>query len=695
MGQLGGREFGISRIRGGLALEFGVGDLTASAAWPGKAETAMAREVQAKARLIRATQTQLPVPAAGEDAVGAIAHLPFVEHRRGDRRYATRDWRSGDAVSEERVTAAGALERLAVPGLDLGEVASLVARIEREAPPSRTVSIGLSSNVTVDLLKPYLRRQALLDGYRAVVHVGSYADHLGNLQRFSNAGVDVLLLLDFFDNLLPALEARAATLTQSELEALRTRVREETRLLLGQASTISRVYVCRMHRWSAPDAGGLHGKLDAVVEDFNRAIWEVAEPHPNVRILQLSEIVARLGWGRAFSARFYFRYRSPYSTAFFEELARQVSLTGRGAASYYYKVLVLDADNTLWGGIVGEDRPEDLRLGPHDYPGNVYWHAQQEFLALQRQGVLLCLCSKNNPADVEGLLSSHPHMVLHTEDFAVRQVNWDDKPSNLRRLAAALNLGLDSMVFLDDSAFECEAVRAQLPMVRTIQVPARLHEYPAALHQLKELFLAGGVSAESVAKTEQYRVRALSEAERSRFASREEYLASLGLRVEVHLNEQRAIPRIAELTQKSNQFNLTTRRYSEAQIRELMDSPDTAVFSIHVRDRFGDSGLTGVIILRFHADSLRVDSFLLSCRVIGRGVEFSVWNGLLEHAVVRGARKIEAEYVASAKNDQVRDFYDRLGLPRTVVEAKRQTYAADVASLRVPATPHIEVKHVL
>jgi FkbH-like protein len=231
-------------------------------------------------------------------------------------------------------------------------------------------------------------------------------------------------------------------------------------------------------------------------------------------------------------------------------------------------------------------------------------------------------------------------------------------------------------------------------MVRTIQVPARIHEYPAAIHQLKELFLAGGVSEESAAKTEQYRIRAKAEDERCRFASQEDYLASLGLRAEVRRNDEAAIPRIAELTQKSNQFNLTTRHYTEAQIRELMSSPDAEVFSIHIRDKFGDSGLTGVAILRYHADSVGVDSFLLSCRVIGRGVEFSVWNGLLEHGAIRGARKVEAEYLETVKNGQVRDFYDRLGLTLALVEASRRTYAALIADLQVPATPHIEVKHV-
>jgi FkbH-like protein len=598
-------------------------------------------------------------------------------------------------VTGEATTLDAARARLATPGLDLGEVSALVTRLEREAAPARSVSIGVSANVTVDLLEPYLRRQALLDGYRAVVHAGSYADHLGNVRRFREAGVEVLLLLDLFDNLLPALEARAATLPAAERAALRDRLREELRLVLEQAKGIGRVYLCLLHRWSVPAASGVHARLDAVVEEFNQALREVAAPHANVRLLYPADVVARVGWERAFSSRFYFRYRSPYTTAFFEELARQVSHAGRGAGAHFYKVLVLDADNTLWGGILGEDRPEGIKLAPHDHPGSVYWHAQQEFLALQQQGVLLCLCSKNNPGDVEAVLASHPNMVLRAEHFAARQVNWDDKPTNLRRIAATLNLGLDSMVFLDDSTFECEAVRGQLPMVRTFQVPARLHEFPAVLHELKQLFLAGGISAESAAKTEQYRVRALAEEERSRFASQEEYLASLGLQVDVRRNEAAAIPRISELTRKSNQFNLTTRRYDEAQVRALMEAADSEVFSIHVRDRFGDSGLTGVAILRYRDDAVAVDSFLLSCRVIGRGVETAVWRGLLEHAAVRGAHRVEAEYLPTAKNAQVSDFWDRLGLGAPPADPSgRRAYSARVTDLRLPATPHIEVKHV-
>ena len=589
------------------------------------------------------------------------------------------------------------LDRLATPGLEMSEVMALVKQIEHETTPARTIAFGVSANVTVDLLEIYLRRQALLDGYRAVIHTGSYEDHFGNVRRFREAGVEAIVLLNFMDNLLPSLEARLPTMDDAAGDAafgaLRRRLRDEMQLVLEEARGTSQIFLGLLHRYAPPCTTGLHARVDAAVEDLNQVLRELAAAHPAVRLLQAGEIVSRLGWARAFSPRFYYRYRAPYTAAFFEELALQISRASRGAGSYFYKALVLDADNTLWGGILGEDPLDELKLGPHDYPGNIYWYAQQEFLALQKRGVLLCLCSKNNPADVEAVLLDHPEMVLREPHFVATRVNWDDKVTNIRRIAADLNIGLDSLVYLDDSAFECEAVRGQLPMVRTLQVPANVYEYPALIHHVKELFLSGGVSSESAAKTEQYRLRALAEGERQRFASQEEYLASLGLKVELRRGEQEAIKRIAELTQKSNQFNLTTRRYSEEQIRELMASAAAEVYSIHVRDKFGDSGLTGVVILRYEGEAVAVDSCLLSCRVIGRGVELSVWESLFRQAAARGIRTVRAEYLATAKNSQTRDFYDRLGLSLTSENDRRRSYHATLGELQLPAVPHIEVVH--
>ena len=363
----------------------------------------------------------------------------------------------------------------------------------------------------------------------------------------------------------------------------------------------------------------------------------------------------------------------------------------RGFDSYFYKALVLDCDNTLWGGIIGEDLLEGIKLDPHSYPGRVFWQAQQSFLALERQGVLLCLCSKNNPADVDEVLDQHPSSVLRREHIAARQVNWTDKVSNLQAIARELNIGLDSLVFVDDSDFECNAVRSALPAVRVLQVPKTLSEYPRVLQEIRELFLAGGISAESRSKTAQYRQRQEALKSSAEFETNEQYLASLDLRVQLSRDDTESIARISELTLKSNQFNLTTLRQSTAEIRQRIDSGTATVYSLGVSDRFGNAGLTGVVLASWHGESAKIDAFLMSCRVIGRGVEFCFWPALADDARRRGCHVIEAEYRPTAKNAQVVDFYDRLGLQLVAEYNGTRHYRAALDSFKPPLTDWIKV----
>jgi FkbH-like protein len=254
-------------------------------------------------------------------------------------------------------------------------------------------------------------------------------------------------------------------------------------------------------------------------------------------------------------------------------------------------------------------------------------------------------------------------------------------------------VGLDSIVFLDDSSFECEAVRQQLPMVKTVQVPATLSDYPRVIEEIKSLFLAGGISADSKGKTDQYRQRAGAEELKAQFDTQEAYLASLELKVELTRNAHSSAGRISELSLKSNQFNLTTRRYSVAEIEEMMESH--AVFSLVVSDKFGNAGLTGVVVVRYEETIVIVENFFMSCRVIGRGIETSIWTHIVSDAAKRGCTELRAEFIPSAKNAQVADFFDRLGLPlkNENAEGSRQ-YSVAAADFTAPVNSWIEVTYV-
>lgn len=576
----------------------------------------------------------------------------------------------------------------------LTQLMRAITTLEQE-PPERTVRIGVSSSVTVDLLGTYLRRHGLLAGTGIEIVAGNHDDPIGDVERFRRAGVEHVVLLPFFDELLPSFEAQLPSLPASAVDALEDRLRSRYRLTFEQAREMSAVYVGSFHRLGSPAEVGGQDAVATVLARFDAALREEAAGYSNVRLVDSGDVVRAVGREAAFDLRFYFRGKAPYTGAYLDELARRITAAARGFGAHFYKVLALDCDNTLWGGVVGEDSVAGLQLGPHDHPGNVFWRVQHEIAALRRQGVLLCLCTKNNPEDVDEVLREHPGMVLRDEDFVVKKVNWEDKPSNLRALAAELGVGLDSMVFLDDSSFECEAVRQQLPMVTTVQVPATLSEYPRVIERVTQMFLAGGVSADGRDKTEQYRQRARAQDLQARSVDHDAYLASLQLTVRLSRDVPADATRVSELSQKSNQFNLTTRRYSVADIERLMSSSGYAVYSLEVGDTFGSAGLTGAAVLRYEGTRAHVESFFLSCRVIGRGVETAVWPQIVDDAVARGCSELHADFVPSAKNAQVADFYDGLGfLVAAEADDGSRSYCIGTADFTTSPPAWIELSSV-
>lgn len=558
---------------------------------------------------------------------------------------------------------ASLLTELGSDGLSLMRTVGAVDQLEALTDASREISIGVSSNVSLDLLSTYLRKHALLAGLRVSVDMGSHDDTLTDAGRYAAAGVQAMIYLPVFDNLAPAFESGLETLAADELAAREQDFRARCTLAFKAAQTVPALYVGTLHRLTpAVDQGRPDAVANALLR-FNLVLEDLARDFPNVRLIDTSAIVQSLGAAACFDRRFYLRSTAPYTPAFLDEFARRVMLASRAFGSYFYKALVLDCDNTLWGGIVGEDLLNGIKLDPHSYPGRVYWHAQQTFVALERNGVLLCLCSKNNAPDVDEVLAHHPSQLIRDEHLALKKVNWADKVSNLQAIASELNIGLDSLVFVDDSEFECASVRAALPQVRVLQVPSQLTDYGNVLRQLRELFLAGGVSAESRSKTEQYRQLQRGAEEKAQFGSHEEYLASLQLQVVLKRNSTADVARISELTQKSNQFNLTTLRQTPGEIIDRMNSEDGCVYSLSVTDRFGSAGLTGIVLVDWVGKTARIAGFLMSCRVIGRGVEFSIWPQIARDASERGCQMLEAEFIPTSKNAQVADFYERLGLP--------------------------------
>jgi FkbH-like protein len=281
-------------------------------------------------------------------------------------------------------------------------------------------------------------------------------------------------------------------------------------------------------------------------------------------------------------------------------------------------------------------------------------------LNLHDRGVILALCSKNNEADVMEILRSHPEMLLREDHLAAWQINWDDKATNLARIAETLNIGLDSLVFVDDSPFECELVRARLPEVAVVELSSDPSSFPARLSE-GAYFDTLTLSAEDRVRNRMYRDEGLRKQLLQTASSLAEYLERLEMVAEIGLADCLAIARVAQLTQKTNQFNLTTLRYSEGEIRALVESADADVFTLKLRDRVADLGLIGVAIVRYRGTEAVIDTFLISCRAIGRGAEEALLAHVVNTARARGCAIVTGRYTVSPRNGQVAEFYGKQG----------------------------------
>ncbi len=368
---------------------------------------------------------------------------------------------------------------------------------------------------------------------------------------------------------------------------------------------------------SAKDLSSHHNE----VLQLNQLIREyVLSNSARFVLVDWERFVRLLGAGESMDYRFWYMSKAPFKKAFLDLYALELVKMARALKGKSKKCLILDCDNTLWGGVIGEDGLQGIKLDRHSYPGNIFYEFQKSILRLHDRGVLIALCSKNNEQDVWDVLEGHPDCLLKREHLSAWRVNWSDKASNISDLAAELNLGLDSFVFVDDNPVECGLIQDMLPEVTVLQVPDKLYTYPQLL-KCDGLFDTLSFSTEDRQRSQMYRDESNRKHEQAKFETLDQYLASLSLSIKVHPAKEDEVPRVAQLTQKTNQFNLTTRRYSEAKISGLSKDPEWTVMSLFVRDKFGESGLTGVLIAHKDGDVGIIDSLLMSCRILGRNIE--------------------------------------------------------------------------
>ncbi|MES2203237.1 MAG: HAD-IIIC family phosphatase [Patescibacteria group bacterium] len=380
--------------------------------------------------------------------------------------------------------------------------------------------------------------------------------------------------------------------------------------------------------------------------EFRTRLEELTAELPNVYLFDTDKVAHHMGEKHIRDLRGGAAFDMPFTSEFCVALAHEwlsyiYALTGRAR-----KCIVLDLDNTLWGGVVGEAGPRGIALGGA-YPGNAYADFQRALLRMWERGILLAINSKNNATDVDEVFEQNPHMILTKDHFAAIRTNWDDKTDNMRSIAAELNIGLDSLVFLDDSPVERERMRLGLPEVLTSELPAAPEEYTKLLFSLN-VFHQMRLTREDKEKGKMYADERKRREVEHASASLEEYIANLGLEVTVAQGSEVDIARAAQLTQKTNQLNLTTKRYSEGDIAAMIKRGDV-VMTGEVKDKFGHYGIVILAIVTL-SGTPALDTFLMSCRVMGRGVEKTFFDALKAELRTRGIKELQATFVPTKKN---------------------------------------------
>ncbi len=349
---------------------------------------------------------------------------------------------------------------------------------------------------------------------------------------------------------------------------------------------------------------------------------------------------------------------SPVAGPMYGELVGRLLAAQQGRS---FKCLVLDLDHTLWGGVIGDEGLEGIKLGQGSGVGESFAAFQRFVRDLASRGVILAVCSKNDEATALEPFEKHPEMVLKKTDIAYFAANWNDKASNLRVIAKQLNIGLDSLVFVDDNPYERNQVRGALPMVAVPELPEDPALYPACL-VAAGYFEAIALTAEDLARSEQYQKNLEREKTQAAFADITEYLKSLDMELVWGPFDPLSLPRVTQLINKTNQFNLTTRRYSEEDTQRFATDPKAVTLRCRLTDRFGDNGIIGIIIaLEQKGGDWAVDTWLMSCRVLGRGVEQAMLDLLVQEVSTKGAKRLIGQYCPTAKNGMVKNHYHNLG----------------------------------
>ena len=534
----------------------------------------------------------------------------------------------------------------------------------KRADFDREITLQIITNFTDDIPAKILSGMCLSNGIYPTIFSAPYKQYHQKLKGFDNGPkvkADVTFIC-FDVNAYVHSEFKASPEHYKEVVEDLARFSEQS----GGQVVVSTLIP---PTWTA--YGGLYPEdgLYKLVQDVNNSLEELARKKRNIHLVSMDRLMRYVGEGRARDLRNLYAFDVPFTADFFLELVKEWYALVQAFAGRARKCLVLDLDNTLWGGVVGERGPHDIDIGP-GYPGYAFQNFQRAIITLSDRGVILAINSRNNPGDVDEVFEKNKNMLLTKDHFASIYTNWSTKADNLISIAKDLNIGLDSLVFLDDDAVNRDHVRTVLPEVVVPELPPEPEKYIEVLFSLRD-FHQSSLTEEDKKKSKLYAQERKRGDLKATVKDLDEYVAGLDIHIQVAKNDTSILPRLSQLTLKTNQFNVTTKRYTEDDIQKKIDE-GVLVYSGAVHDKFGEYGVVAeAIVENASKKTAAIDTFLMSCRVMGRHVEYSFIDYLIRDLHIQGVVTIKATFIPTKKNIPSENFFSNVGFKK--VKTKKET----------------------
>jgi FkbH-like protein len=537
--------------------------------------------------------------------------------------------------------------------------------------------ISIISNIMLHQSKDICEYLLRIESINAIVSLGEYDNIVQDSAKVQDENV-VLIFWEVY-NFIDGLQYKIDGLSDMEYRALIDKIKTEVDLVFKNLNNIPLVLINKFSSIIFDRYGLLENRMNLLVKELNMYLESVAGT--NVKIIDVDKVISRLSIESSIDLRYYYLSKTLYSIDFYMQYFEYIKPIFLSTVGRIKKALIFDCDNTLWKGILGEDGFNGIK---------VYQEVQYLALSLLKQGVIIGLCSKNNPMDVDEVLENHPDMILQNDDIVIKKVNWDNKVTNLRSIAKDLNIGVDSLVFIDDSKFEIGLIKKELPDISCFQVPSSEYKYGLMMRRLTNLFYNTSQTKEDIKKVQLYKDQLLRSSS-IKPANIDSYLESLGMVLTVHIDNSEQMLRIAQMTQKTNQFNLTTKRHTENDIKHLIENKHTSVISISVSDRYGDNGVTGLAILN-NKESM-IDMLLLSCRVLGRNIEYKFMDIIVNLAKNSNIKQLKSQYIKTSKNQQVLSFYEQCGFIKNYSINNISDYILNIKDYKIQGKNYIKVRN--